>query len=238
MSKKILAVIPARSGSKSIKNKNLIKIKNRTLINIAVTKAIKSKLFSKVLISTDSKIYALEAIKAGADILELRPKKLADEKTTLALVLKDILQKLIINGENYDNIISLQPTSPFLSINSIRRSVELFFNKNASGVATISKINDFHPLTAQKIDKNGRISFLIKPKNIKQLFPRQNRPNSYKFTGGLYLRKSINILNYKDDGWALGKNSFGLTVPSIEAVDINYPEDLHMLKYYKKNGIK
>ena len=60
MPNKILAVIPARSGSKSIKDKNLLKIKGKTLIDIAVTKAIKSKLFSKVLIS-DSKAYALEA---------------------------------------------------------------------------------------------------------------------------------------------------------------------------------
>ena len=233
MSKKILAVIPARSGSKSIKNKNLIKINKKTLINIAVTKAIKSNLFSKVLVSTDSEIYAREARNAGADILELRPKNLSDGKTTLAIVLKDLLSKLISKGEYYDNIISLQPTSPFLSIKSLEKSVKLFFDKNASGVATISKINDFHPLTAQKIDKKGRISFLTKPKKIKELFPRQNRPNSYKFTGGLYLRKSKNILNYMDDGWALGKQSYGVIVPHKEAMDINYPEDLHMLKYFK-----
>jgi CMP-N-acetylneuraminic acid synthetase len=233
MSKKILAVIPARSGSQSIKNKNLIKINKKTLINIAVTKAIKSNLFSKVLVSTDSEIYAREARNAGADILELRPKNLSDGKTTLAIVLKDLLLKLISKGEYYDNIISLQPTSPFLSIKSLEKSVKLFFDKNASGVATIAKINDFHPLTAQKIDKKGRISFLTKPKKIKELFPRQNRPNSYKFTGGLYLRKSKNILNYMDDGWALGKQSYGVIVPNKEAMDINYPEDLHMLKYFK-----
>ena len=93
-SKKIVAVIPARSGSKSIKHKNLIKINGKTLINIAVSKAVKSKLFSKVLISTDSKEYADEALKYGADILELRPKKLANDKTTLALVLQDIIEKL------------------------------------------------------------------------------------------------------------------------------------------------
>ena len=77
MPNKILAVIPARSGSKSIKDKNLLKIKGKTLIDIAVTKAIKSKLFSKVLISTDSKAYALEAIKSGATFDGLRSKKLS-----------------------------------------------------------------------------------------------------------------------------------------------------------------
>ena len=186
------------------------------------------------MISTDSEIYAKEGINAGAEVLELRPKKLSDGKTTLAIVLKDLLLKLISKGEFYDNIISLQPTSPFLSVKSIKKSVKLFFEKDASGVATISKIIDFHPLTAQKIDKKGKISFLTKPKNIKELFPRQNRPNSYKFTGGLYLRKSKNILNYKDDGWALGKKSYGVIVPTREATDINYPEDVHMLKYFKK----
>ena len=90
----IWAIIPARSGSKSIKHKNLIKINGKTLINIAVSKAVKSKLFSKVLISTDSKKYADEALKYGADILELRPKNLSDDKTTLALVLQDIIEKL------------------------------------------------------------------------------------------------------------------------------------------------
>lgn len=238
MSKKILAVIPARSGSKSIKNKNLIKINSRTLINIAVTKAVKANLFSRVLISTDSQIYAKEALNAGADMIELRPKNLSDGKTTLALVLRDLLLKLASKGETYENIVSLQPTSPFLSIKSIKKSVKLFFENNATGVATVSKITDFHPLTAQKINNNGKLSFLTKPKNFKKLFPRQNRPNSYKFTGGLYLRKSHNILNYKNDGWALGKKPYGLIVPNKEAIDINYPEDLHTLKYYSKEKIK
>ena len=162
MSNKILAVIPARSGSKSIKNKNLIKINNKTLINIAVNKAVNSKLFTKVIISTDSKIYARQAIKAGAEMLELRPKNLSDGKTTLALVLKDLLEKFILKGEFFEDIVSLQPTSPFLSVESIKKSVDLFYKKKASGVATISKINDFHPLTAQKIEKDGKISFLTK----------------------------------------------------------------------------
>ena len=76
---KILAVIPARSGSKSIKNKNLIKVNGRSLINIAISKAVKSKLFSKVLISTDSQKYADEAIKSGL-ISEKEYLKIVDPK--------------------------------------------------------------------------------------------------------------------------------------------------------------
>ncbi len=232
--KKILAVIPARSGSKSIKDKNLIKINGKTLINIAVSKAISSKLFSRVLISTDSQKYANEAIRCGGEILELRPKNLSGGKVTLALVLKDILQKLKNNGEIYESIISIQPTSPFLKISTLKKMVKIFNKKQASGVATISKIFDFHPLTAQKINSEGKLSYLVKPKNFKKLFPRQNRPDSYKYTGGVYLRRSSNIINYRGDGWALGKKSYGVVVSHKEALDINYEEDLYKIKYYEK----
>ena len=229
---KILAVIPARSGSKSIKNKNLIKVNGRSLINIAISKAVKSKLFSKVLISTDSQRYADEAIKSGGEILELRPKNLSGGRVTLALVLKDILEKLKTKNEIYDNIISIQPTSPFITIKTLQKVVRIFKKKKASGVATISKINDFHPLTAQKINSSGKLSYLTEPKKFSTLFPRQNRPNSFKFTGGVYLRKSKNILNYKGDGWALGKNPYGVIVNHKESLDINYQEDLYKIRYY------
>ena len=234
MPKKILAVIPARSGSKSIKDKNLIKIKGKTLINIAVTKAIKSKLFSKVLISTDSKAYALEAIKSGATFDGLRPKKLSGGNVTLALVLQDILIKLKERGEYFENIISIQPTSPFLSVLTLKKMVNIFYKKRATGVTSIEKIKDFHPLTAQKKDKNGKLSFLTKPKNYKMLFPRQNRPDSFKFTGGAYLRKSKNIFNYQGDGWALGSKPYGVVVSDKEALDVNYREDLLKIHYFWK----
>ena len=63
------------------------------------------------------------------------------------------------------------------------------------------------------------------------LFPRQNRPDSFKFTGGAYLRKSKNILNYQGDGWALGNNPYGVVVSDEEALDINYREDLLKIQH-------
>ena len=139
--------------------------------------------------------------------------------------------KLRDRGENFENKISIQPTSPFLSILTLKKMVNIFSKKRATGVASIEKIKDFHPLTAQKKDKNGKLSFLTKPKNYKMLFPRQNRPDSFKFTGGAYLRKSKNILNYQGDGWALGNNPYGVVVSDEEALDINYREDLLKIQH-------
>ena len=123
----ILAVIPARSGSKGIKNKNLIKINKYSLLERAIRTAKQTNCFNKILVSTDSQKYAEIAIKAGAEILELRPKKLSGDKTTLALVLKDLLIKLKKQDKFYKNIISIQPTSPFLQYKTLQKAVNLFF---------------------------------------------------------------------------------------------------------------
>ena len=74
---KLIALIPARSGSERIKNKNLLKLRGKTLLKIAVENALKSKIFKKIIVSTDSKKYAHLAKKYGADVPFLRPKKLA-----------------------------------------------------------------------------------------------------------------------------------------------------------------
>ena len=236
MKKKILAIIPARSGSKGISNKNLKKINNKSLIQIAVEKAIKSKLFDDVIISTDSMRYANHAKKYGANFYYLRPAKLSGPKTTLSLVVKDILTFFINKNIYYENVITIQPTSPFISASTLKKSIDIFFSKKGTGLAPISEIIDSHPLTAQVIDQNGNLKFLIKPKNFKILFPRQNRPITYKFSGGFYLRKSKNILNYKGDGWALGNKPLGIIINKKESFDINTKEDLKLAKilYEKK----
>ena len=79
---KLIALIPARSGSERIKNKNLLKLRGKTLLKIAVENALKSKIFEKIIVSTDSKKYAHLAKKYGADVPFLRPKKLASATST------------------------------------------------------------------------------------------------------------------------------------------------------------
>ena len=79
--KNLVALICARGGSKGIKNKNLIKIKNKSLIRISIEHAKKIKSIKRIFVSTDSKIIAKEAIKYGAEVPFIRPKKLAMDNT-------------------------------------------------------------------------------------------------------------------------------------------------------------
>lgn len=236
MKNKILAIIPARSGSTGIINKNLKKIDNKTLIQIAVEKALKSNVFDDVVISTDSQKYANHACQFGANFYYLRNKELSGPKATLALVVKDLLNYFSKVGKQYEYVLTLQPTSPFVKISTLKKAVNIFFKFKGTGIAPIAKINDSHPLTAQIIDSNHNLKFMVKPKNFDILFPRQNRPNAYRFTGGFYLRRSDNILNYKNDGWALGKKPLGIIIGEKESFDINTKMDLKLAKLlYEKN---
>ena len=136
------------------------------------------------------------------------------------------------------NILTLQPTSPFVKISTLKKAVNIFFKFKGTGIAPIAKINDSHPLTAQIIDSNHNLKFMVKPKNFDILFPRQNRPNAYRFTGGFYLRRSDNILNYKNDGWALGKKPLGIIIGEKESFDINTKMDLKLAKLlYEKTNL-
>ena len=124
MKKKILAIIPARGGSKSIKNKNIIKLFGKPLIYYSIAVAKKSKYISRVMVSTDSKIIKSIALKYGADVPFLRPKKFAKDTSRDYEVVKHLMYWLEKN-ENYlpDLIIHLRPTYPIRDYKFIDKQI-------------------------------------------------------------------------------------------------------------------
>ena len=117
----ILCIIPARSGSKGVKNKNIRKIKGKTLIEHAYNTALKSKIFNKIILSTDSKKY-LNLLKKKIDTPFLRPKKISKDNTTDIEVLfyeLKIYEKYYRN--KFDYVCLLQPTSPLRTIEYLKK---------------------------------------------------------------------------------------------------------------------
>ena len=88
-------IIAARKNSKRLRNKNILKIDGKSLIEIVIKKAKKSKIFDKIIVSTDSKKIAKIAKKCGAEVPFLRSKKLSDDKTGTGEVAKDFILKII-----------------------------------------------------------------------------------------------------------------------------------------------
>lgn len=123
MSLKKIAIIPARSGSKGLPNKNILMLLDKPLIAYTIEAAIKSNEFQRVIVSTDSLEYKEISEKYGAEVI-LRDDYLSNDKATSFMVIEDVLKKIKI--ENFDYFMLLQPTSPFRDEKHITESIEEF----------------------------------------------------------------------------------------------------------------
>ena len=130
MSKKILAIIPARGGSKSIKNKNIANLFGKPLIYHSIKTAKDSKLIQKIIVSTDSNKIRSIALKYGAEVPFLRPKKLANDSSKDFGVINHAIKWL--EKQNYypDLIVHLRPTYPMRNVRFIDKNITLALKQN------------------------------------------------------------------------------------------------------------
>ena len=191
----VLGIIPARSGSKGIKDKNIKKINNKTLIEIAYQAAKKSKIFTHIIISTDSLKYKKILKKSKINIDSLRPKKYSMDNTTDLELLNYEINKF----ENYikkkiNYVALLQPTSPFRSAKDLIKCFHLIKSKKFDAVWTITKIDKkFNPIKVLNIKKNN---LKYSSNNGSTFASRQKLSESYIRNGIAYFfsRKSIMVL--------------------------------------------
>ncbi len=159
--KKFICIIPARSSSKEIKNKNIQIVGGKPLIYWTIKEAVKSKFFSKVIVSTDSPKIKKISEKYGAECPFLRPKKLSGDKTPTIQVINHAVRflKNKMNFTNYDYVVLLQPTSPLRKVSDIDKSIKLFLSKkNSSSLISVSEVYDNHPARMYFMKNN----FLLK----------------------------------------------------------------------------
>lgn len=118
---KRIAIIPARSGSKGLKDKNIIDLCGKPLVAYSIDAAIQTGLFEHVIVSTDSELYAEIAQQYGAEVM-MRGEALSNDKATTYMVLEDILNNKLV--EPIDYFVLLQPTSPLRTSKHIKEAVE------------------------------------------------------------------------------------------------------------------
>ena len=141
---KKIAIIPARSGSKGLVNKNILMLLDKPILAYTIEAAIQSEKFIKVIVSTDSLEYKEIAEKYGAEVV-MRGEELSNDSATSYMVIKDVLEKDL--GVEYDYFVLLQPTSPFRNYQHINESIEKF-EKN------IRNYKEYYPNGAIFIGKN------------------------------------------------------------------------------------
>ena len=224
--KEIFCLIPARGGSKRIKNKNITLLKKKPLVwhTINFAKKIKN---SHIVLSTDSeKIYKIcsKFIKIDG----LRPKKLADDLTTTFKVAKYELLKIEKkNNFKFKYILLLQPTVPFRKFSDFQKTFRYISNKNIDSVTTITDVGSFHPDRMKIIKKNKIFNYNnLKKENMK---PFQLLKKVYIRSGSIYLIKRSAFFKYKS---FVGANCRGVIVKDKFAINIDTYNDLELAKFF------
>ena len=211
----IVALICARGNSKGIKNKNLLKYKNTTLLGQAIKQSLKSKLINRVIISTDSKKIAKEAEKYNVEIPFLRPANLAKDNSPELLAWRHAVKFLEKEKKKIYYIVSVPTTSPLRDVSDINKAIVLARKKKLDIVFSITKSSK-NPFFNMVTIKKNKLQ-LIK-KNKDRIFRRQDAPKCYDLTTVCYVFKPKYILKTND--LFKGKTGF-VTIPKERSLDID-----------------
>ena len=224
-----LAIIPARSGSKGLKNKNIKPLNNKPLIAYSIEAAKNSNLFDEIVVSTDSHEYACIAREYGASVPFLRNSELSADSSSSWNVVKDIILKYEDLGEEFDTVTLLQPTSPLRRSIDIENGFEIFKNKKALSVVAVCEV-DHSPLWCNVLPSDGSLENFLDNELVN--LPRQKLPSYYRINGALYivdknyLMSSGNIYNNK---------SYSVIMPKKNSIDIDDLIDFQVAEVMIKN---
>lgn len=144
MKKSVIAIIPARSGSKGLKDKNIKELNGKPLIGYSIEAALMSGLFDTVHVSTDSQHYADIAIAYGADEPFLRDVENAGDTSSSWDVVREVLRKYHDIGREYDICVLLQPTSPLRTTEDICEAFDVFLKTKAKSLTSVVEVE--HPI--------------------------------------------------------------------------------------------
>lgn len=212
---KNIAIIPARSGSKGLKDKNIKLLNEKPLIYYSIIAAQKSNLFDEIMLSTDSRKYADIAISYKASVPFLRDDALSGDTVSSWDVVKDTLKKYEKKGKIFDTVTLLQPTSPLRNYEDIINGYDILKEKNANFVVSVCEM-DHSPLWSNTLPCDNSMENFIRNDIVK--LPRQEIPIYYRINGALYIIKTDYLLNSKD---IYSQKSYAYIMPKKRSVDID-----------------
>lgn len=220
MSDNVLAIIPARAGSKRVPEKNLAVIEGQSLVAIAMREATSSGIFSDIILSSDSERILKEADAFSSVQPQLRPLELSTDEATLV----DLTAHIIKNSlKKYEYVALLQPTSPFRMSNHIKEAFKLFKENNYSSLVSVKAVttNPFHVVVKKE---DGVVPLIDAPIFN---FRTQMTPEIFCLNGCLYFAKVEHFLKNKS---FLGENAGVYLMSEQHSLDIDTPEDLELAR--------
>ncbi len=181
---KNIAIIPARSGSKGLKDKNIKELNGKPLMAYTIDAAIKSGCFETVFVSTDSEKYAAIAKSFGAEVPFLRRKMTSSDTASSWDVVDEVLKNYELIDNKYDTFMLLQPTSPLRTSEDIKNAYNELLNKNAKAIVSVCEI-DHSPRFCNILPEDKSLKSFIRKDSFDKR--RQDLQTYYRFNGAIYL---------------------------------------------------
>ena len=228
--KKIVVIIPARSGSKGLVNKNIMDLDGKPLLSWPIESALKSKYVDRTIVSTDSEEYSQIAGRYGAEVPFIRPRNISHDSSTSIEVIEHAINHIDLLA--LDIVILLEPTSPFTTSSDIDDCLEMFMkNKSCTSLIGISKSDKFHPDFSLKLNESN---FIVNySDSLSAHISRQKVSNVYYPDGSIYISYINDLMKEKT---FYHDKTIGYLFPKYKNIEIDdiydfrYAESL--LEYY------
>jgi CMP-N,N'-diacetyllegionaminic acid synthase len=218
---RVLGLIPARGGSKGVRRKNVRPLCGKPLLQWTVETSLASRALGRVVLSTEDAEIAEVGRRCGVDVPFIRPRELAvDDAPTLAVVQHAVLA-LEKQGDRFDAVCLLQPTSPFRRSADIDASIELLEESHADSVVSVQRVPpEYNPHWVYFRDSDG--SLRLSTGDLSPIPRRQLLPPAFHRDGSIYVTRREVIV---DQGSLYGARVLGYEVDRATAVNIDTPAD-------------
>lgn len=236
-----IGIIPARGGSKGVKNKNTRLINGIPLLAYGIKCSLKAKSIDRTIVSTDDKHIAALAKKFGAQVID-RPSEYAKDESPTEDCMKHVVHELEKRNIKIKNIALVQATCPFRLSADIDDGFALLKKSEGDAVMSVSEIpSHFHPYWIKKINRDGYLSSVKRHKNVrnniletKMYWRRQDLPGKYFWkNGALYIMTRDCLIN---DGHRYGNKCIPLVLDNSRLVNIDTEADIVIANNLLKNG--
>ena len=216
----VLAIVPARRGSKGVPGKNLRPLAGRLLIEYALDAARRSGVVDRTILSTDSPEIADAGRRIGMDVPFLRPAQLSQDETPMLPVIQHAVQELAARGWTPAIVVLLQPTSPLRRPGHVREAVELLRRSGADSVVTVVEVpKHLSPDYVMRIEDGALRSFLPEGAGVTR---RQDARAAYSRDGTVYAFRRETLDRF---GSIYGANCRPLVIPATDSLSIDTPGD-------------
>lgn len=227
---RVVAIIPARGGSKGLARKNLRKIAGVSLVARAVRAALEAKLVDAAYVSTEDDEIVAEAVACGAQVIQ-RPAELASDTAQNNAVLHHALRVLQEQGHEPEVLVLLQPTSPFRRSEHVNGALELFARTKAASVISICDV-DHHPGKAVLLE-SGLVEPFTNDRDMEAR--RQDMVQAFRQNGAIYI---THVEEFRQSDSLFRRPCRGYVMDRRDSIDIDDEFDLEFAEFMSKTSAR